>query len=41
MTRVEKDLVDVIWGNTNRSSIPNNPLIVHPIEFTGGLFGCL
>jgi len=32
---VGEDLVDVIWTDPIRSSIPNNRLIVHPIEFTG------
>jgi len=35
MIQVPEDLVDVIWTDPSRPPIPNNPLIVHPIEFTG------
>jgi len=41
MIQVEEDLVDIIWTDPGRSSIPNNPLIVHPIEFTGICWRCV
>ena len=35
MVQVEKDLVDIIWTEPDRPPIPNNPLIVHPVVYTG------
>jgi len=35
MVQVDKDLVDHIWTDTDRPEKPQNPLIVHTLEFAG------
>jgi len=35
MVQVSEDLVDAIWTSPSRAPLTSNPLIVHPVEFTG------